>query len=52
MCKECYKKNHKHNIRPSYEQLTEEIINMGYSAVGRKYSVSDSAIRKWVLSYK
>ena len=25
---------------------------MGYSAVGRKYGVSDNAIRKWVKDYE
>jgi transposase-like protein len=25
---------------------------MGYSAVGRKYGVSDTAIRKWIRQYE
>jgi transposase-like protein len=25
---------------------------MGYAAVGRKYGVSDNAIRKWVRQYE
>jgi hypothetical protein len=33
--------------RPPYEQLVREIETMGYLAVGRKYGVSDNAIRKW-----
>ena len=32
--------------RPSYKILIEEVNNLGYSAVGRKYGVSDNAIRK------
>lgn len=38
--------------RPPYEQLICEIEEMNYSAVGRKYGVSDNAIRKWVRNYE
>jgi hypothetical protein len=38
--------------RPPYEQLTTEIAATSYSAVGRKYGVSDKAIRKWVRAYE
>ena len=38
--------------RPPYEQLMHEIDEAGYSAVGRKYGVSDNAIRKWVRAYQ
>lgn len=38
--------------RPPYEQLVEEIEATGYSAVGRKYGVSDNAVRKWVRWYE
>ena len=38
--------------RPPYEQLLEEIAALGYLAVGRKYGVSDNAIRKWRLAYE
>jgi ribosomal protein S27AE len=38
--------------RPPYEQLLAEVQAMGYSAVGRKYGVSDNAIRKWVRAYE
>jgi len=37
--------------RPSYEQLLSEIKELGYSGTGRKYGVSDNAIRKWVKFY-
>jgi len=37
--------------RPPEEQLVAEIAELGYSAVGRKYGVSDNAIRKWVRQY-
>ncbi len=38
--------------RPPYEQLLREIGAAGYSAVGRRYGVSDNAIRKWVRQYE
>ncbi len=38
--------------RPPYEQLLAEIAASGWSAVGRKYGVSDNAIRKWVRAYE
>jgi hypothetical protein len=38
--------------RPPFEQLIEEIEAVGYSAVGRKYGVSDNAVRKWVRFYE
>ncbi len=34
--------------RPPQDQLMIEIEELGYSAVGRKYGVSDNAIRKWI----
>ncbi len=38
--------------RPPYEQLLEEIAATSYLAVGRKYGVSDNAVRKWVRWYE
>jgi hypothetical protein len=38
--------------RPPHEVLITEIKEMGYSAVGRKYGVSDNAVRKWMKDYK
>jgi hypothetical protein len=38
--------------RPPHEHLVREIAALGYSAVGRKYGVSDNAIRKWVRAYE
>lgn len=34
--------------RPPKEQLLEEIKELGYCGTGRKYNVSDNAIRKWI----
>lgn len=38
--------------RPPYKQLIEEIKQLGYSGTGRKYGVSDNAIRKWIKIYE
>ena len=38
--------------RPPYEQLLREIEETSYLAVGRKYGVSDNAVRKWVRWYR
>lgn len=38
--------------RPSYEVLIKEVRKNGYSATGRKYEVSDNAIRKWIKFYE
>jgi hypothetical protein len=38
--------------RPPFDVLEAEIKDMGYSAVGRKYGVSDNAVRKWLKAYK
>jgi hypothetical protein len=38
--------------RPPYDELVAEIAATSWSAVGRKYGVSDNAIRKWVRAYE
>lgn len=38
--------------RPSYNQLLLEIEQSGYVATGKKYNVSDNAIRKWIKMYE
>jgi transposase-like protein len=38
--------------RPPYDQLLREISETSYSAVGRRYGVSDNAVRKWVRQYE
>lgn len=52
--KQSYEKCHlsqRKTKRPSFEELKREIKNEGYSATGRKYGVSDNAIRKWEKAY-
>lgn len=38
--------------RPSYEQLQKDIHEMSVVQVGKKYGVSDNAIRKWIKKYE
>ena len=38
--------------RPSYGQLKEDVRKMSMLAVGRKYGVSDRAVRKWIRWYE
>ena len=38
--------------RPSYEQLMAEVAAMSFVAIGRKYGVSDNAVRKWLRWYE
>jgi hypothetical protein len=38
--------------RPPYVHLVREIAALGYTATGRRYGVSDNAIRKWVRQYE
>lgn len=60
LCISCYNKqyNYKRSIkqrkveRPSYETLLKELKESNYSAVGRKYGVSDNSIRKWIKYYE
>jgi hypothetical protein len=38
--------------RPPYDQLMRELEESNYSEMGRKYGVSDNAIRKWIKTYE
>jgi hypothetical protein len=38
--------------RPSYAQLMEDVRTMSFLAIGRKYGVSDNAVRKWIRWYE
>lgn len=51
VCWACYSKQERIVERPLPEQLAKEILELGFSAVGRKYGVSDNAIRKWCRAY-
>lgn len=47
-CIKCCAINRRVVERPSIGELISEVENFGYSAIGRKYGVSDNAIRKWI----
>jgi Zn finger protein HypA/HybF involved in hydrogenase expression len=48
LCNSCYSKSQRKVERPSKEQLLQEVNQSSYVAVGKKYGVSDNAIRKWI----
>ncbi len=43
---------HRKVERPPYRILKEEIDSLGYVGTGKRYGVSDNAIRKWVKFYE
>jgi len=48
-CRICqHKKQRKVKVRPSTEQLINEVKETSYVAVGKRYGVSDNTIRKWI----
>ncbi len=55
LCTKCYSQTvetKRKVCRPEYETLINEVNNLGYSKVGKKYGVSDNAIRKWIKFYQ
>lgn len=52
LCMSCYKKSLRVAERPEPKQLAHEIVTTSFVAVGRKYGVSDNAIRKWCDEYQ
>ena len=50
-CNKCDKLSRRKVERPSLESLLEDVNKLGFSATGRKYGVSDNAIRKWIKNY-
>ena len=55
-CRNCAQKirnlNHpQQTARPSYEMLYDDLIHMNMVTIGRKYRVSDNAVRKWCRFY-
>lgn len=52
LCINCFSIKRRIVERPSYENLLKELENSNYTAVGRKYGVSDKAIRKWIKKYE
>jgi integrase len=38
--------------RPDFKTLEKDVQELGYTGAGRKYGVSDNAVRKWVRFYQ
>lgn len=47
----CYKKSHKKDLRPSKEQLENDINKMSSSDLINKYKVSLNTIKRWMKNY-
>jgi hypothetical protein len=43
---------HRKVKRPDYETLCKEIGLFGYVGTGKRYGVSDNAVRKWKKNYE
>lgn len=52
MCSKCIHNLQRKVDRPPYLELISMINEIGYVKVGKKYNVSDNAIRKWVKNYE
>ena len=50
-CVDCANLAQRKVERPNREELKEDIRNNSFLQVGKKYNVSDNAIRKWCKSY-
>ena len=52
-CREAKAKAGRRKVaRPTYEQLLADLRELSWVAVGRKYGVSDNAVRKWLRRYE
>ena len=51
-CQTCYSLSQRRFERPNLEELLLEIEENGYLDTGKKYGVSDNAIRKWIKNYE
>lgn len=51
LCNKCSGAKRRKAVRPSKEQLEQEIKENSWVALGRKYGVSDNAVRKWAKQY-
>ena len=51
LCSECYALASRKVERPDRQTLKDDIRNMSMLQVGKKYGVSDNAIRKWCDAY-
>jgi len=51
LCVECSALKRRVVERPDKDTLYNELKNSNFLAVGRKYGVSDNAVRKWCATY-
>jgi Zn finger protein HypA/HybF involved in hydrogenase expression len=51
LCSVCDDLSRRKVIRPSKEQLTQDIQELPMTTIGKKYNVSDNAVRKWAKGY-
>lgn len=47
----CHKLDSRKAERPAKDDLIDDVNRLGYTGAGRKYGVSDNAIRKWMRNY-
>jgi hypothetical protein len=52
LCFYCASKMRRKVSRPDLETLLNDVEELGYLGTGRKYGVSDSAVRKWIKTYQ
>lgn len=51
MCVKCYRIKSRTITRPPFETLESEVAEHGFVQTGKKYGVTDNAIRKWLRNY-
>jgi len=51
-CKKCYGINLRKIQRPCKEELEKMINTMTWVEMGKKYGISDNAVKKWARDYK
>lgn len=49
---DCRGMNNRKTKRPSKDTLKKDLSKLSFRAIGRKYGVSDNAVRKWAKKYE
>lgn len=50
-CPECYSFSRRKVQRPNRETLKQEIRKESFVSLGKKYGVTDNAVKKWCVAY-
>lgn len=50
-CRDCANLKRRKYVRPSCQELEALVTELPMTSIGRKYGVSDNAVRKWCRSY-